>query len=681
MITKTANFISKIFLILVFGIIVGAIILSYLGVFNTNVELTDNSSQYVITDYTFDATVKQNNTIDVEEKITAQFLVSGKHGIFRAVPEVSEMKLINEQDEVVVDKKLRLSYSLQYSNTPYQTESESGFLYIQLGSENQTYAIGESDQFIIRYTITLDSRYPDYNLFYFNTLGNYWDTTISNYSATIAFEDAILTPDTKIYIGQYGSTDQITNYTWNTEKTELSFSKTSLAVGEGITVKVDLPANYATAPFAHTMDIIMLAVIILSGIAIFVLYRKGSNKKMIIPVVQFSVDKKFTSADVGYIVDKKVDNKDIASLIILWAQKGYLEIIEDKKKTYIRKTKDADKFMKTYEKNLFEAIFSGRKDEKVDIKSIGEKIVDTVAGAKLQIVEENSELFNKKASLYRGLIIGIMSFVLGATLFLINMQNVNGVFEVLSVFAGLITFLFLFSLSANRDKSYITSGKSKFFNIFVFITFLALILLICILSYDAYCDILFTAFFVFAELCVAVYCIYNFNIRTDEGVDELGDIVGLKNFIEVAEKDRLEMLAKENPQIFYEVMPYAYVLGIYDTWCKKFEDIAIDAPTFYHSTNSATLFNVLYFNALINSTFSSIMNTINTAQIAKIAEKASQNTIGGGTGGFGGGGFSGGGIGGGGGGSWWLPHPVLYKLFYFKILYNKSKNIWLFFLS
>lgn len=652
MLTKTTNIFSKIFIILFFGIIVSAIILSYLGVFdNQDVEIIDNSSEYEITNYIFDATVKQDNTIEVEEKITAQFNVLGKHGIYRAVPEVSELKLISEENEIVADKKLRLSYDIEYANTPYETQSANDYLFIQLGSEYQTYSVGESKQFVIKYTIILDSRYPDYNLFYFNVLGNYWDTSISNFSASIAFETEIAEPDTKIYIGAYGSAEQITNYVWNTEKTEISFTKTALNIGEGITVKVDLPALYATAPFAHTLDIVMLIIIIITSIIIFAVYRKNSNSKIVTPVVQFSVDKKFTSADVGYIIDKKVNNKDIASLIILWAQKGYLEIIEEKKKTYIRKVKDADEYMKNYEKNLFEAIFSGKNKSKVNIKTIGEKIVDTVAEAKVDIISENSTLFNQKASIKRGVIIGIISVVLGLTLFLVNMQNINRLFEFLSVFAGILTFIFLVLLSANRDKQYFVTSKAKVFNIITLFVFLISISTLCVLTYDPYCDFLFTTFLILGEVFLAVYCIYKFNIRTDKGVEELGDIVGLKNFIELTEKDRLEMLAKENPQIFYEIMPYAYVLDIYDTWCKKFEDIAIDAPAFYHSTNGA-LFNVLYFNALINTTFSSIMQTINTAQIAKMAEKASQNTIGGGGGGFGGGGFSGGGIGGGGGGSW-----------------------------
>ena len=83
---------------------------------------------------------------------------------------------------------------------------------------------------------------------------------------------------------------------------------------------------------------------------------------MVIPVIQFNVDKKYTSADVGYIMDKKVDNKDVASLIIYWAQHGYLKIVEQKIKkklvTYLQKIKDLPSSAKPYEKSFFDAIFA-----------------------------------------------------------------------------------------------------------------------------------------------------------------------------------------------------------------------------------------------------------------------------------------------------------------------------------
>ena len=52
-----------------------------------------------------------------------------------------------------------------------------------------------------------------------------------------------------------------------------------------------------------------------------------------------------------------------------------------------------------------------------------------------------------------------------------------------------------------------------------------------------------------------------------------GALQGLKKFIKTAEVSKLQMLADENPQYFYRILPYAYIFNISDKWIKKFESI------------------------------------------------------------------------------------------------------------
>ena len=119
--------------------------------------------------------------------------------------------------------------------------------------------------------------------------------------------------------------------------------------------------------------------------------------------------------------------------------------------------------------------------------------------------------------------------------------------------------------------------------------------------------------------------------RTPYGTEMLGRIKGFKEFLETAEKPRLEELVMEDPQYFYNILPYTYVLGVSNKWMKKFEDIALEAPTWYYGY---TNFSTYEFNKFMNSTYSSISS----------AMSSSPSESGGGSGG----GFSGGGSGGGG---------------------------------
>lgn len=124
--------------------------------------------------------------------------------------------------------------------------------------------------------------------------------------------------------------------------------------------------------------------------------------------------------------------------------------------------------------------------------------------------------------------------------------------------------------------------------------------------------------------------------RTKAGNQVYGQILGFKEFIKKAELDRLKMLVEENPSYYYDIMPYAYVLGLSDQWIENFETMHMPEPDWYSGRDP---FGDAIFYSMVRSA-----NACATAP----------ETSGGGSsgGGFSGGGFSGGGSGGGGGSAW-----------------------------
>ena len=640
--SKFSSIITKILLFGFIGIVVAAILFSYL--FPSQSALQDNSRDYTISNYQITANVGKNNTIEMTETIDVDFAAL-KHGIFRALPEVSTLKLFDENGKAKIDAKFRLKYGNVSANTPWQTESSGDVFYVRLGSEN-SFAPAHK-QYQISYTITLDERFAAYDVFYFNLLGNLTDTTIDNFLATVNFAAPIEEVGV-VYVGAVGSTETITPV-WNAQNTSFSLTAQNLGVGEGVTALVGLPEDYLIVSPNHLWDWIMLVAIILVALGAWLLFRKHSNKSIITPVVQFSANKKYTSADVGFIIDKQVNTEDVASLVIYWAQKGFVNIIEEGKKTYLART-EKEFEGKMYERQLFFAIFSKNKaGEKIDIKKIGLSIAEDVGEVKKGVALENEHLFNPKATFARSFIIVLTSIILALSICLIANQAVKDIFFFVGIIVGVASAIFLFQIAKAADKKYALNAKKSALNAVMFFLFLAGVLATCICVFDAYADPFFTVFLAFGLLCFISYLVLKFNVRTDEGCSELGDIIGLKTFIEVAEKDRLEMLVKENPQAFYQILPYAYVLGVYDTWCKKFESIDIGAPTFY--AGEIDVFDVLIIAHILDHATQSILSSINAANIANVAETVSR-TVGGFTGGGQGGGFSGGGLGGGGTGSW-----------------------------
>ena len=133
--------------------------------------------------------------------------------------------------------------------------------------------------------------------------------------------------------------------------------------------------------------------------------------------------------------------------------------------------------------------------------------------------------------------------------------------------------------------------------------------------------------------------------RTGRGSVMLTRTLGFREFVTTAEADRMEFAEAE--RLFVDVLPYAVVFGCVDHWGRVFEQIGVDVGAavggFYvgHGT-----FRLMAFSAGMNDFSSSMGTAVTTAP-------PSSGSGGFSSGGFGGGGgFSGGGMGGGGGGSW-----------------------------
>ena len=128
-----------------------------------------------------------------------------------------------------------------------------------------------------------------------------------------------------------------------------------------------------------------------------------------------------------------------------------------------------------------------------------------------------------------------------------------------------------------------------------------------------------------------------FNVNTDYRVEMMGKLLGLREFIRTAEKERLQALVDEEPAYFFHILPYAQVFGITDKWVNLFKDIQVQQPDWYVSRHAYT--TGLLLNSLTTQMTQASANAISTASAQSFTSTAS-------------GGFAGGGGGGGGGGGW-----------------------------
>ena len=126
----------------------------------------------------------------------------------------------------------------------------------------------------------------------------------------------------------------------------------------------------------------------------------------------------------------------------------------------------------------------------------------------------------------------------------------------------------------------------------------------------------------------------------------LDEMLGFKDYLEIAEKDELNLRnpPQKTPALFEIYLPFALALGVEQPWAEQFASVFANLrsrgdsyqPAWYHGDwNSASL----------RHTTASLTNGLNSAISSSVTPPGSSS-------GGGGGGFSGGGGGGGGGGGW-----------------------------
>ena len=66
-----------------------------------------------------------------------------------------------------------------------------------------------------------------------------------------------------------------------------------------------------------------------------------------------------------------------------------------------------------------------------------------------------------------------------------------------------------------------------------------------------------------------------------------------------AEVEKLEALAGQDPDYFFNIMPYAYVMGLSDKWAKQFANIKVPAPSWYYGNNAGDMiFTTMWYSSM-----------------------------------------------------------------------------------
>ncbi len=582
-----------------------------------------------IDSFNSDIKINKDGTVTVEETINYDFENSQKHGLVRNL----YYKTKNEDGK---------TYIIDFSILNIVDENGNKYNYSQAKIENYIeLKIGDADKlisgkktYVINYKISGGLRYfSDHDEFYWDLIGFDWKVPILKYTASISFPSTLQESDLKYlcYEGPSGSTLETCLINNSNGRVNLSSSKL-LKPSENITVVVSFPKNIVAVlePREDRPSIFLKAFQILIGLGASIWYvffpikylidsvRESKNLKKNQRIVsawfeppQYNDGTVFSPAETGFIVDNKIDHRELTATIIHLAQRGFLKIKEDEDKhfSFIRLKKVESTELRDFEKEVMEALFR----DGVDIASLDETQIK-----KLEIQLSNLKKINKV----------IKTPYMSDIEKQLNRIGQGDITEVTDKELKKSKTLFAKITKFNKYVEDEVVGKGMFeekptevYSKNMTLFALGLTTLNPLLS---------IAGFVAGRKSAK---------RTLKGIEKYSEAMSLMNFLK--SQDEQLNYQSMNQMFFEKLLPYAAAFGVEKQWAKRFKDIYLTKPDWYEGSNFS---NSIFIGSMTGSIGGSMKSSYSSGMSSTRSSSGFSSGFSGGS--------SGGGGGGGGGGSW-----------------------------
>jgi hypothetical protein len=559
---------------------------------------------YVIRDFHVELEVRPDASLIVSERLEVDFS-EPRHGIYRTIP-------VRYTDPRGYDYSLglRLIEVSDDTGKPYPTRVSHPGRFVKIRIGNPKFKVRGRVVYALRYRVA-DAlvHFAEHDELYWNATGTQWKTRIERASTTVRLPGEVVDEDLQVvgYTGRYGSREQTVSIS-RLGPGAVSFTATRpLDSLEGLTIAVGWPHGLVEFPGVlvrswrfFSNNWVLLAPLAALGFLWRAYRRKGRDPQG--PesvVVRYEPPEELRPAELGTVVDEKVDLRDITATIVDLAVRGYIRIevaeqeqlfglLNKEQIVFHRLTDRSAQELLPFEQRLIGGLFAAGAD-RVEVDDLERKFYKEVPKIQQLLYERltatghfagNPSKVRKRYSLY-GTLVGGAVFGAG--------------------------FLWAQARDAVMPNALIVPAVAALATAVLWL--------------------------VFARAMPR---------RTRKGVRARGWAMGFEEFVDRVESEKLEADRRRN--VFESLLPYAMALGVASGWARRFEgiyDTSGSGPAWYVGARPPTSgFSTAGLERSLNTAMSKAGRSMTAAP------RSSSSS------GFGGGGGSGGGGGGGGGGSW-----------------------------
>lgn len=408
-------------------------------------------------------TINQDSSVNVTETINYYF-PTARHGIYRYIPYRYQDDRNNKYFKTpitnvsVTDKNL-VAYQFSQSH-------EKNNLLLKIGDPDKT--ITGEHTYIISYKVTGVINYFDnHDELYWNVTGNDWSVPIENVEANVTLPSAVEESSVlqQCYTGSFGSTAQdcVKSFTNGVANFSTKEGPLTIVLGWNKGIVAEIARDYELT-LRHESGWFWIVPLLAFIYLLFTYFRKGKDpfgRGTIAP--EFDTPENLLPAEIGTLIDEKVDNKDVSSTIVDLAVKGYLKIRKEDTGYSLVKVKEADNKLKEYETLLFNALLSGKKE--TDLSEI--HINDELKGVRESLYQDmmNKKYFDKNPQKVRNdyLLWGILIIFFCGIFFWLSWNLVSAL-----MITGIIVLIFSKFMPKKTKEGVILKEKSLGFKEFLY---------------------------------------------------------------------------------------------------------------------------------------------------------------------------------------------------------------------